>query len=190
MLDNDQSKPSPWQTTGSRVAYDSGWMQIAEDAVITPNGTASTYSIFKLRNGVFIFAIDDQDRINIIRGYRYPLHAWVWEVPGGGIEDHESPLEAAQKELREELGLQAESWQEIGRIHGSISGHTDDTQFIFVAKKLLHIAGSKQAEEGIDAARALTMLELQQAVVDGAIADAQSVAAIMYLRLWFDAQLR
>ena len=187
-LSMDQSKPSPWQKTGSRVVYDSGWMQVIEDAVVTPTGSQSTYSIFKLRNGVFIFAIDEHQRVHVIRGYRYPLQAWVWEVPGGGIDDGCTPLQAAQQELREELGLQAADWQEIGQIHGSVSGHTDDRQFVFVAKDLQEVTGGKQAEEAIDAAADISFDELFAAVRDGAIADAQSVAAIMYLRLWLDRQ--
>lgn len=59
------------------------------------------------KNGIVIYALlkEDPSRIVMIRQYRYPLDAWLYELPAGLIDGQESPGQAAVREMKEETGL-------------------------------------------------------------------------------------
>lgn len=79
------------------------------------------YSVVESKPGVFVVALTENKEIYLIESFRYPLQAWRWEVPGGGIEDG-NPLIAAKNELAEELGFEAATWTRLGDMYPSNNG--------------------------------------------------------------------
>src|SRR5206468_11802323 len=72
---------------------------------------------------VAVLALDDEERVLLIRQYRHPIHARVWEIPAGILDmDGESPLVAAQRELGEEADLAAERWNVLVDFQNSPGG--------------------------------------------------------------------
>lgn len=177
---------SPWQKHSSKQVYKNKWVEVVEDSVTMPNGNPGIYGVVHVRNGVFIIALTEDNTVYIEHQYRYPRQSWVWELPAGGVDDDNTPLQSAQTELREELGLRAEHWELIGTSDSSITGVTDDKIFVFVATGLSQVSGTTQLEEGIAEVKTVTIPELFALAQDGVIADSQSVASLMYFRLWLD----
>lgn len=88
------------------------------------------------RGAVAIIAINDDREVGFLRQYRAPLDRSVLEIPAGTLDvDGESPLEAAQRELREELGYDASAWRTLGTFTVS-PGWTSQLMTIFEATGL------------------------------------------------------
>lgn len=86
--------------------------------------------------GVAVLAIDNEGRVGVIRQWRSPFDAYLWEIPAGTQDvAHEVPLETAKRELREELGVNAKQWRLLGRFMVS-PGWTNQIMTIFEARDL------------------------------------------------------
>ncbi len=81
------------------------------DRVRTQAGTELEY-LYRPRGprAVFVLPVTAAGEVVLIRQYRYPLRAWITEVPAGGMEDGEDILESAARELLEEVGGMAQEW--------------------------------------------------------------------------------
>lgn len=100
----------PWKTLSSRVLVD-GFRVVLEDRVQTPTGAEVRYQ-YRPRGprAAFVLPVTPQGEAVLIRQFRYPLGATVWEVVAGGVERGEDLLEAAARELAEEVGGVAGEW--------------------------------------------------------------------------------
>ena len=131
---------------------------------------------FKSR-AVGILPIDDNGYTWLVKQSRYTLNEYTWEIPEGGALLDETPLMAAQRELREETGLSANSWEPWLRLHLSNSV-TDEEAIVYLATELSSGEMQLDTTEDIE----VSHLPLQQAidmVVSGEITDAISVAALL-----------
>ena len=169
---------NPWRTLGTRLIYANPWLRLREDRVIRPDGNEGTYSVVEMRPSVGIVALDEAGDIALVTQWRYTLGRMSVEIPTGGSEpaDH-SLLAAARRELREETGLSAGHWRELGLVDNS-NGTTTDVAHMFLATGLEAGADAQDAEERI----VLSWLPFEQAVgqvMAGSITESVSVAAIL-----------
>jgi 8-oxo-dGDP phosphatase len=132
---------------------------------------------------VAVVAIDEQGRVLLIRQYRHPVGAYLWEIPAGLLDvAGEDPLDCAHRELLEEAGVRAERLEEI--LHLRLSpGGTSERIRIFQAQGLsIEPGGRPNTGEAEEADLPQAWLPLAQAVqlcLDGAITNATAVAAIL-----------
>jgi 8-oxo-dGTP pyrophosphatase MutT (NUDIX family) len=167
-----------WQKLSSRIAWQNDWMAVYEDEVINPGGGRNVYGHIHFKNrAVAVVALDDEGNTWLVGQTRYTLGEWSWELPMGGAPLEESPLDAAQRELREETGLSAREWSEVMRLHTSNS-ITDECGIVFLARGLSE--GEPEFEETEDLeVRKLPLDEAVAMVLRGDITDAISVAALL-----------
>ena len=99
-MNKPEKNNNPWKTLSSKLALDTPWLKVREDKVITPGGEEGQYYVIESKPGVLVIAETNQKEIYLIENFRYQLREWRWEIPGGGIDDGDTPLEAAQKELK------------------------------------------------------------------------------------------
>ena len=175
-------KPSGWVTLGTEVVYENPWIRLEEHQVINPGGGRNLYGKVCFKNrAVAVLALDDEDHVYLVGQDRYVLGAYSWELPMGGAPQREDPLSAAQRELKEETGLQARRWSEIMRLHLSNS-ITDEEGIVYLARELT--VGEPEFEETEDLAiRRLPLGEALAMALDGRITDAMSVAALLRVQL-------
>ncbi|MGL4257901.1 MAG: NUDIX domain-containing protein [Microbacterium sp.] len=169
-----------WQTLASRTVYENRWIRVREDDVLGPGGPG-IYGVVEMRHpAVFVVAVDDADRVCLVRLDRYSTGESSLEVPAGGT-DGEDPLAAAQRELREETGMIADEWLEIGRMN-ALNGIADAPEHVFLARRLHpesgDLASASQHEEGIEAVEWMPFSVLVQMIGRGEISDGESIAAI------------
>jgi 8-oxo-dGTP pyrophosphatase MutT (NUDIX family) len=88
-------------------------IRVTTDEVVLPNGHRAELEVVHHPGGAAIVAIDAQDRVCLLRQYRYVAEGWIWELPAGKLEPNEPPLLTAQRELVEEAGVSAEHWQSL-----------------------------------------------------------------------------
>jgi len=167
-----------WKKLNSRTVWENDWMQILEDEVINPGGGNNQYGHVHFKNrAVAIIPLDENDNVWLVGQERYTLNTWSWELPMGGAPLDEGPLDAAQRELKEETGLAADKWTEIMRLHMSNS-ITDEAGIVYLAENLTE--GEPEFEESEDLEiRKLPLAEALAMVNDGEITDAISVAALL-----------
>lgn len=169
----------PWRRISSRTVYDNPWLSVRHEEVVTPAGTEGIYGVvhFKSR-AIGVIPIDADGHTWLVRQFRYTLRQPLWEIPMGGGRLDEEPLAAAQRELREETGFQADDWRELMRLHISKSV-TDEEGVVFVARELS--AGDTQLEHS-EADLEMLRLPLREAVqwvMQGKITDVISCAALL-----------
>jgi 8-oxo-dGTP pyrophosphatase MutT (NUDIX family) len=165
-----------------RVAYENPWITVWHDEVSRPDGSAGIYGVVHFANlAAGVVAIDDDDRVALVGQHRYTFDEPSWEIPEGGVPDHETALEGIARELREETGLEATDWRELCRVDLSNSV-TDERAVLFVATGVRRGTASPEPTESIEVRR-VPFDEALAMTLDGRITDAMSVVAIQRLAL-------
>jgi 8-oxo-dGTP pyrophosphatase MutT (NUDIX family) len=168
---------NPWLTVSSKRVYDNPWITLREDQVVRPDGQPGIYGVVHYKNiAVGVLAIED-DHVCLVGQYRYPLQRYSWEIPEGGCPEGEEPLRAAQRELREETGLEAEHWQTLGEAYLSNSV-ADEYAVWFLATGLVPGEGRPEGTERLSMRR-VPLREALTMALDGEITDALSSLALM-----------
>ncbi len=181
-MDDQPVRIGPWTRDSRRVAYENPWLTLWHDEVVRPDGQAGIYGVVHFRNvAAGIVAIDAQDRVALVGQHRYTLDEYSWEIPEGGVPEGEDPLAGAQRELREETGVDASDWQELARVHLSNSV-TDEIAFLYLATKLRHGAATPEGSEELEV-RWLPFEDVLARTLDGRITDAMTVLAIQRVAL-------
>jgi 8-oxo-dGTP pyrophosphatase MutT (NUDIX family) len=170
-----------WKTLTSRIVYDSAWITVFEDKVINPTGGENLYGHVHFKSkAVAVIPLDDDGNTWLVGQDRYTTREYTWEVPMGGSDPGEEPIDTARRELKEETGLTAATMTPVMRLHTSNS-ITDEEGFVFIARDLL--PGEPNFDEMEDLKiRKLPLTEAIEMVKRGDITDAISVAALLRLK--------
>lgn len=101
-----------WSTLGRTVVH-RGRVTLVDHELLLPDGSRSQFEVDEsLPFSVATLVIDGGDVI-LARQYRYPLDRWIYDLPGGGGHDGEDPIDAARRELEEEVGVIAEDLRHL-----------------------------------------------------------------------------
>ena len=147
------------------------------DEVTLPNGHRAGLEIVHHPGGAAAVAIDDQQRVCLLRQYRHAASGWLWELPAGKLEPDEPPLNTAQRELIEEAGTEAATWASLGACVPS-PGVLTEVVHLFLATGLTPANTALEAAEVIE----IHWIPLQQAfdwAMDGTINDAKTVIGLV-----------
>lgn len=173
---------NPWQTLSSEKIYENPWICLQEHQVINPGGGRGIYGEVHFKNiALGIIPLDHENNTWLVGQYRFPLKKYSWEIPEGGGSLDINPLISAQRELLEETGIKANSWQEIQRIHLSNSV-SDELGIIYLARELSFGESSPEESEDLTI-RKLPFETAYQMVLNGEITDSLSVAALFKLKI-------
>lgn len=93
-----------WQMIGRAQVY-SGRVRLVDHTVVLGDGTRSSYEVDESIPFAVATLVVDGDHVVLTRQYRYPLDRWIYDLPGGAGSEDETPVDAAARELEEELGL-------------------------------------------------------------------------------------
>lgn len=170
-------KENPWTTRSSRTTYQNKWIRVREDQVTRPDGSPGIYGVVEVAPSVGIIAVNQKDCVVLIGQWRYPLGRYLLEIPRGGSAGHPDILAAAERELAEEAGVVATTWNSLGAVEVN-SGITSDVQHLFLAQDLSPASATHDADEQLDVIW-LPLAEAIRMVMDGQISEVCSVAALL-----------
>jgi 8-oxo-dGTP pyrophosphatase MutT (NUDIX family) len=177
---HDPEPASRWRRHSRRAAYENPWVTVWHDEVTRPDGAPGIYGVVHFANlAVGVVVIDDDDRVALVGQHRYTLDAWSWEIPEGGVPPDEDPRDGAARELREETGVVAGEWRELGRLHLSNS-ISDEAAILFLATDLTVGDPAPDGTEDL-LVRWVSFDEAAAMTLDGRITDAMSVAGLLWV---------
>jgi 8-oxo-dGTP pyrophosphatase MutT (NUDIX family) len=153
---------------------------VREDQVVRPDGQAGTYSVVSAsRIATGILPLWPDGSLTLVGQYRYPIQEYSWEIPEGGGPIAADPESIARRELLEETGIEAESWEYLGRVHTS-NCFVDEVCHLFLATQLTAGAPSPDDVEVLRVRRE-SFAEVLAMAVDGRITDSISIAGVFRL---------
>jgi len=175
--------PNPYTVLDRRLLYDSPWLRLREDRVDHRCGGKLKYAVCGFRRTACgVLALDGQDRVVLVGQWRYPLETYSWELPEGGGEPNETPLETIRRELSEEAGLTAATWEPLAYFNTSNSC-TDEETFLFLAQDLSPATDGHTPDDTEELACVREPFEhCVQRVLSGELADSLTVVALLALQ--------
>lgn len=177
---NEQT--NPWKMKTDTIRYENNWIEIHHQEVITPAGTDGIYGLVHFKNlAIGIIPLDSENNTWIVGQYRYPLKRYSWEIPEGGGKIGVDPIVSAQRELLEECGIIAHSWELLLEMDLSNSA-TDEHALLYVARDLQFTEAEPEETEQLQVKK-IPFETLYQMVKSGEVQDAMTVAAVLKLKL-------
>lgn len=99
------------------------------------NGQVVERELIHHKPAVVILAVDNEDRIVLVKQYRTAIDKFIYELPAGIVDEGEDYLTAAKRELEEETTYQAATWSDLGGFYVS-PGYLDEWIQLYYAKDL------------------------------------------------------
>jgi ADP-ribose pyrophosphatase len=151
---------------------------VRRDVVIEPGGVRVVRDIVTHHGSVVLLPLLAGGRILMVRQYRHAVGGLLWELCAGRIEPGESPLAAAQRELREETGYSAKRFRKLLDFFPS-PGFVSERMILYAADGLTAGETEPDADEAIET-KSFRLGELERWIRTGKIRDGKSVAGILY----------
>jgi ADP-ribose pyrophosphatase len=178
------TKSKQARVLSSRISYQGPVFSVTTDEVEEPGGVRARRDVIRHSGSIVVLAVDDtvrkaEPRILLERQYRHAAQSMMWELPAGRIDDGETALTAAKRELLEETGYSARQWKRI--LHFYVSpGFLDETMTIYLARGLEAGEAQPEADERI-AIKFFTLSEAKRMALQGRIRDAKTICGVLWL---------
>jgi len=167
----------------SETVYEGRIISLRRDTVAMPGGGNSVREVVHHPGAVAVVALDDEERVVLLRQYRHPVGEHLWELPAGlRDEDGEPPLETAKRELAEEALLAAGRWSLLVTVNNS-PGFSDELVQIYLAEDLSTVDRPDgflvEHEEADMTLERVPLADAVQRVFDGGIRNSSAVAGLL-----------
>ncbi|MEI2713243.1 MAG: NUDIX hydrolase [Nocardioides sp.] len=183
-----RDEPTAWPVDSSTDHYRTDWvMAFREDLIRRPDGVGGSFGRLVLEHpgAVVVLALDDEQRVCCLRQYRHPAQRTFVELPAGLLDAvDEDPVEAAKRELREEVQLSAATWTPLLSTYSS-PGITSELLHYYLATDLTPAdrGDFELHHEEIDIEPFwVPYADLLAAVLDGRLQDAPVALAVLAVK--------
>jgi len=176
-----KSKPAA-EVISSRMAFHGAVFNVTSDDVIEPGGVKVRRDVVRHAGSVVILAVDETEkepRVLLERQYRYATGDFLWELPAGRVDEGESELAGAKRELMEETGYTARSWKRALFFYSS-PGFLDETMAIYLARDLTMGKPQPEEDERITT-RMFPLSDLVRKVLSGGLRDSKTIVGVLWL---------
>jgi ADP-ribose pyrophosphatase len=164
--------------TSSKEVYRCGLFRVTEDEAVDRTGWKIKRSVVRHKGSAVMMAEDAEGRVMLVRQYRLPAARLMWELPAGKIDDGETSLAAAKRELIEETGLRAKTWKRLVTFYPS-PGFLEEKMTIYLATGLKHGEAQPMEDERIEA-RWFTKKELRRMIASNKIIDGKTMIGFLH----------
>lgn len=153
-----KKKNGDWTIKATKKIFENDFFKVFEDDVVEPDGKDGKYATIDFPSGVSVLPIDDEGNVYLTRQFRYALGRECLEAVAGAIEN-EGRLQAAKREAREELGIEAGDWKYLGKIE-SDTAITNSLCHLYLARRLTFKKPNQESSENIKTVK----MKLEKAV--------------------------
>ncbi len=133
------------ETISQETVYKGIIVNIRRDKARLADGRVTNREVIEHPGGVAVFALDEENRVIMVRQFRYPMGEVVLELPAGKLEKGEDPRDSGLRELEEETGLQPGTFLSMGCSYSS-PGILGEKIHLFFAKDL--VQGPSHPDDG------------------------------------------
>jgi ADP-ribose pyrophosphatase len=173
---------NPFRRTSRREVHKGRLIRLWVDDVLQPRGTPAEFEVAEIKHGSSVLALDDRRNVTLVREWKYAFEHPSLEVVSGGIEPDEQPLDAAQRELREEAGLIARQWVPLGVVD-PFTTMVRCRNHLFIARDLEDVAHEREEGEVMEVHR-LPIEAAFEMVMQGEITHAASCVLVLKTFEW------
>ncbi|BCO36029.1 NUDIX hydrolase [Mycobacterium heckeshornense] len=169
-----------FETISSEILHTGKIFALRKDQVLMPGGKVVNREVVEHYGAVGVVALDDDDNIPMVYQYRHPFGRRLWELPAGLLDIHgEPPHLTAARELREEAGLEANTWQVLVDLD-STPGFSDESVRVYLATGLTDVGRPEGHDEEADMTlHWYPLTEAVRRVFSGEIVNALAVSGIL-----------
>jgi ADP-ribose pyrophosphatase len=164
--------------TKSKKVYQCSLFGVTEDEAADSTGWRMKRSIVRHNGSAVMMPVDEDNRVLLVRQYRLPANQFLWELPAGKVDEGESPLQAAKRELGEETGLTAKKWKKLATFYPS-PGYVEEKMTIYLATKLTEGEAHPMEDERIET-RWFPKKELRALITSNKILDAKTMIGFLH----------
>lgn len=165
------------QPKSRAIRFSGRIITVTTDELVLPNGDRAEFEVVHHPGVAAAVAIDAEQRVCLLRQYRYAAGEWLWELPAGKLEPNEAPLLTAQRELVEEAGVSASQWQSLGSYLSS-PGILTEVLNLFLATDLKPAALAHEDGEVIEV-HWVPFAEAYERAVSGTIRDSKTAIGLI-----------
>lgn len=149
-----------------------------------PNGKERNYDLVDHANAVTILPLDEKGMVHFVRQYRVGAEKELLELPAGVIDPGEDPVVAAHRELREEIGMDAENMISLGGFYMA-AGYSTEYMHVFLATALSK-APLEQDEDEFIRIKKINFSKIGRMLQKGLIEDGKTISAFQLVYAYFD----
>ncbi len=172
-----ERKNGPWTITSTEQKHKDKYVEFHVDEVIKPDGRRGHYAVMMMQPGVSVLALDDEGFVYLVRMFRYAVGRESVEAVTGGVEEGETEEEAARRELREEVGIEAEEFLDLGLVD-AVTSQVFSPSRVYLARGLTFTETDRDGSERMVTVR-VPLDEAVQMVMDGRITQATTAVLVM-----------
>jgi len=172
-----ERKHGAWTVKSSERIYGDEFAEVWVDDVLRPDGEPARRVTMKMKPGVAVLALDAEGFAHLVRTFRYAVGKECVEVVQGGVEEGEEVRAAARRELKEELGAEAEELTDLGLVD-AITSQVYSPSRIFLARGLRFGETERDATESLEPVK-VRLEEAVRMVMDGEITQGTSCVLIL-----------
>ncbi len=167
----------PEKELSTQQVYHGSAVNLRLDTVEKPNGKKATREVVEHSDCVAVIVLDDQDNVLLERQFRYPVGKSLLEIPAGGIDPGEEPIDCVRRELQEEIGYLPKKIAKLGGFY-SIPGYGTEYLYCYMATDLVPSRLMAEDTQSIELVR-VPQNQIPKLIASGEICDAKSIAALL-----------
>ena len=168
----------------TKTVYEGLIVDIKRDIAQLQNGNKAEREVVLHPGGVCIVPITKDNKVLMVRQYRYPMEEELLEIPAGKLDEGEDPFECAVRELSEETGCRAGTYVDLGKMYPS-PGFCRETLYVYLALDLEYGEAHLDHNELLSV-EAIEIDELMDMIMDNKLPDAKSVIGIMKAKRYLE----
>ena len=154
-------------------------LNLRSDEVRTPSGHIAKREVVEHKSAVGMIALTNRNTVLLVRQYRYAVNEIMLEVCAGLIEPGEDPVQAAEREMQEELGVKAKTLHRIGEFYAS-PGFCTEIFTLFLASDLEEASLPQDEDENVSVVE-VALRDIPLMIREGKIRDSKTFAALSWL---------
>ena len=167
----------PEKKLASQQIYQGHAVNMRVDTVEKASGKKTTRDVVEHSDCVAVVALDEQGNVILVRQFRYAVDRFLLEIPAGGIDPGEEPIDSVRRELQEEIGYFPRKIDKLGGFY-SIPGYGTEYLHCFLATDLVPARLMAEDTDDIELVR-VSPDEIPQLIASGEICDGKSIAALL-----------